>query len=106
MKFISWASGKKTYITIAVGIAIGVYQGYTGHDISNYIYLGLSLLGIGFARSGATADARAATVAAEALIADLRSQLTVPTLGQPTGSVGPQNEAAVTANLNKDQAAK
>lgn len=105
MKFISWTNGKKTYVTLAVTVAIGVAEGL-GYHVPHLVELGLEVLGVGFARQGASADAKAATLALLALLKDAADQVTVPDVGQPTAPTTPANEAAVTANLNKAEAAK
>jgi hypothetical protein len=50
MKLLSWSTGKKTYITVAVGIAVGAAQAY-GLHIPSWVNWLLTFAGIGFTRS-------------------------------------------------------
>lgn len=78
MKLLEWTKGKKTYLTIAVGVALGVYQGVTGHDVPSYVYLGLGLLGLGFHRSALTDQTKKITELVEAVAGSILTQITVP----------------------------
>lgn len=87
IKLINWTSGWKTYATVAIGIAIGVYSWYTGHDVPSYVYLILGCCGFGFTRSAISTETRNAIEAAVVLGKDVVSQTTVtvtPTTAQST----------------------
>jgi hypothetical protein len=118
MKFLNFAKGWKTYATVAVGISLGLYQWYTGHDVPSYAYMILGFAGLGFHRSALQGETQATAEAVSGLITDVLSQVTttapqeplqtisVPggtqvTLGKPTPPGA--SEEAVTAALNSAQ---
>lgn len=103
IKLISWTSGWKTYATVAIGIAIGVYSWYTGHDVPSYVYLILGCCGFGFTRSAISTETRNAIEAAVVLGKDVVSQTTVtvtPTVPTPA-SIKPGDVIPVTGSTVK-----
>jgi hypothetical protein len=49
-KVTTFLSGKKTYITVIVGLGLGVAQ-YFGYSIPEWVWTGLSALGLASVRS-------------------------------------------------------
>jgi hypothetical protein len=131
MKLLSWSTGKKTYITVAVGIAVGAAQAY-GLHIPSWVNWLLTFAGIGFTRSAVTGQSQAAVQALQVLITDVLSQVSQPTVtvsntaatettpattvtkvepstpvitSVPSGVLTPEQEIEVTRNLNKEASA-
>lgn len=123
LNLISWADGKKTYLTVALGLGLGVYQAITGVDISTHWYVAVVLTALGFNRLGLAktqASTTAATEAVQSFYELLEAELAKPqesavgasqasseqtvVIGQPTPAN--LNEEEVTAALNKLQTAK
>lgn len=79
-KFLTWADGKKTYITVGLGIALGVAQGL-GFHAPSWIDWVLGFAGLGFHRSALTnavsAQSQAATQALEAVVQTVLTQIEV-----------------------------
>ena len=93
MKFLDWPTGKKTYITVAIGLSIGVYQGLTGHTIPEWVYVLLGFAGLGFQRMAVTGQTQIATQAVEVLLQSVLSQISTP--DTPTSAVAPGQTVTV-----------
>lgn len=78
MKLLDFAKGKKTYITVAVGLAIGVYAALTGHDIPVWAYALLGFAGLGFQRSALSNQAQIATTGVLSLVQAVLSRVAIP----------------------------
>lgn len=98
-KFISWTSGKKTYATVAIGIAVGILQAY-GIHIPSYVDWALVFLGIGTTRSAVASQSQASAEALKTLLDDVLSQVTttVQTDGPSTTTVTAPVTATVPVN--------
>lgn len=123
---IDFQKNKKTYIVVVIGIVLGAYQAYTGHDLPSYVNWGLMFLGLGTTRMAITNQSKTAAMDIMALVNNVLSTVTVtntetttpaPTtvatgdivkvneqkivIGQP--SPASQTEESITAALNKAQ---
>lgn len=117
MKFLSLASGYKTYATVAVGLILAALQTFDPSLLAKisplldntFVDFGLSLAGVGFLRLGVakqTKTSQDALLAFQSLLKvynDVASQVTVPS---PTNSIPsppqtPAQEISETALLNK-----
>lgn len=115
-KLLSWSQGKKTYLTVIVGVGLGIAQAppFNVH-IPSYIDWALGFLGLGAARMAITAQSQATATAAFSLIQNVLSQVTtaetdgpsVTTVTQPVSlNTNPsptktlEEEAAETKALN------
>jgi hypothetical protein len=77
MKLLDFAQNKKTYATVILTIGLAAYQGYTGHDIPNWVYVILGFAGLGFHRAAITQQANAIATLKDTL-GDVLSQIEVP----------------------------
>lgn len=78
MKFLDWAKGKKTYLAVAAGLGVGLYQYFTGHDVPVYVNWGLMFLGLGAARSAISDQTKAAAFSAQTLFNTVLNLVEVP----------------------------
>lgn len=100
MTLLSWADGKKTYITVGLGIALGVAQGF-GVPIPSWVDWILGFMGLGFHRSALTnavaAQSLYATQAFETLFQTVVTQTSKPVEVITTGNVVPVLPATATS---------
>lgn len=89
MTLLTWAQGKKTYLTVAVGIALGVAQGLGVH-VPGWLDWILGFAGLGFHRSALTnsmaAQSEYLTKAFEAFTQTTLQQISVPVSTVAVGS--------------------
>lgn len=46
-----WLSANKTFTTVGIAIGLAAYQGISGHQVPEWIYMILGFSGLGFHRS-------------------------------------------------------
>lgn len=74
MKLLSWQSGKKTYAVMAIGLGLGIAQGFGIHiPAANLMDWGLAFLGLGSLRAAVQKQA-AQTAADVAKLLELLAQ--------------------------------
>lgn len=76
MKFISFATGYRTYITVAIGIGLGVAQALGVH-IPESVDVILGFLGLGFHRAALQSETVVTTQQVEVLVKDILTQVTL-----------------------------
>ena len=80
-KILDYLKGKKTYITVAVGIAVGVAQGL-GYHVPPQTDVILGFLGLGFHRAGVQAASEQTTKDVDTLVKAVIDSLNSAAEGQ------------------------
>lgn len=76
MKFLDFQSGRKTYIVVAVGVALGIAQHFNIH-IPSYVDWALAFLGMGTLRHAVTAQSAKSAAAVDDLVKLVLENITV-----------------------------